>query len=803
MKPCTRKLYVFLSTTMLCSYLGTAAHAATGPTASPTPPPGRKHTPILPPASPSKTESETIAVTVRRVANGTQTSISQQLISQAVPGTNPMKILGQMPGIMFQTNDAQGIDNYAAQIYVHGFQQQEIGMTLDGMPMGEMTYRNYNGLNPLQAISSENVARIDVSQSAGAEAIAATNNLGGSFEYVSLDPKDRRGGTVAQTFGSNRTFHTFIRFDSGVLNPSGTKFFVSYSRNDAGFWGGSRANLFTQQVNAKLIQPIGNDSSISAYFDWSDLHEYSRQDYSLEMLDTLGYDSNNYYNGRTSGYRTAYAAAEGHYGSAYQKLSDPADASVYDAGTNVVDYFGGIKADLSLAPHLRWTTTAYGHGEDSQTTWTSPFFPSPNGAPMSEVVKEPAIERFGILSALHYNIAHNQLGMGVWYENNSYQSPMNAYEQPAIVDGVIQGPLRSGVSKWSDPFAQIFNQDYSTNVFTAFVQDTYRPVKNLYLHFGFKSILDTTRVGNAYINPAYYGANIGALTGSEGLTVAKPFLPHISANWKFLKNHELFFDISESVHTYAESGYKLSNSPFAVLQSAFNASRSQIRPETAWTYAVGYRYSSPIVAGSLYAYRTNFQNRLQQITSGSLINPVSEVANVGSVTMDGVDASVTLTPIRHLSIYNSISYDHATYDNDLRNGTTLYPTTGVQIVNYPRLMYKSRLSYEWHGAMAYIDASYIGRRNFTYTGDVKMPSYWITNLGAQYRFGEMGKYNRHLAFLRNLVVSFNINNLTNTKYISTMGEAGNPMNVASGALSYQGFELGAPRQFFGTVKAEF
>ncbi|GAN53978.1 TonB-dependent receptor [Tanticharoenia sakaeratensis] len=792
-----RKLSLFLGTTILSAAVMPAWSAPVRHQ-----PPRAHAAPAAQKSLPAKSANpENIAVTVRRVAHGTQTTVSQNLISQAIPGTNPMKVLGQMPGIMFQTNDAQGIDNYAAQIYMHGFQQQEIGMTLDDMPLGEMTYRNYNGLNPLQAISSENIARVDVSQSAGAESIAATNNLGGSFEYVSRDPKDKRGGTVAQSFGSNSSFHTFVRFDSGALNPSGTKFFVSYSRNDAGFWG-SHGNLFLQQVNSKFVQPIGEDSKISAYFDWSDLHEYSRQDYSFDMLDTLGYDANNYYNGKVSGYSTAYQAALGHYPANYDKLSDPADASVYDAGTNVVDYFGGVKADLALSDHLRWITTVYGHGEDSQTTWSSPFFPSPNGAPMSEVVKEPAIERYGILSALHYNIAHNQLGIGTWYENNSYQSAMNAYEQPTIVDGVLQGPLRSGVSKWSDPFAQIFNQDYSTNVFTAFVQDTYSPIRNLFLHFGFKSILDTTRVGNGYINPSYYGAT-GPLASGVGLTVAKPFLPHISANWKFLKHHELFFDISESVHTYAESGYKLSNSPFAVLQSAFDASRGQIRPETAWTYAVGYRYNAPVVSATLYAYRTNFENRLQQITSGSLINPVSAVANVGGVTMNGVDAGLTLRPVRGLSLYNTVSYDHATYDNNIKNGQVLYPTEGVQVVNYPRFMYKSRLSYEWKNAMAFIDGNYIGQRNFTYTGDVKAPGYWVADMGAQYTIKNLGQYDRRLAFAQDLVISLNVNNLTNTKYIATMGEAGNPMSISSGALSFQGFELAAPRQYFGSVRLDF
>lgn len=52
--------------------------------------------------------------------------------------------------------------------------------------------------------------------------------------------------------------------------------------------------------------------------------------------------------------------------------------------------------------------------------------------------------------------------------------------------------------------------------------------------------------------------------------------------------------------------------------------------------------------------------------------------------------------------------------------------------------------------------------------------------------------------MKNLTFSFDIYNLANQKYIATTGENGNPMTG-----DYQSFLVGAPRQFFGSVKAEF
>ncbi|MBO1325457.1 TonB-dependent receptor [Acetobacter sp. TBRC 12305] len=747
-------------------------------------------------------------------------SVSSAMLQRSVPGTNPMKVLGQLPGVMFQSGDPQGLDTYSAQIMMHGFQQQEIGMTLDGMPLGEMTYRNYNGTNPLQAISSENVASMDVSRSAGAETVAATNNLGGSIEYISSDPKDKMGGQINQMFGSNSTFHTFIRFDSGKLNSSGTKFYVSYMRNDNQMWKGS-GEQFLQQVNAKFVQPIGERSKISAFFDWSDLHQDVYNDYSFDMLNKLGGSSQaNYYNGKLSGYETAYNAAlaaqnkGGSYPTGIAGLTDPADAAYYSGGQNSVDVLGGLKADLQLTDHVKWTTTVYGHDQQNQTTWVTPYYGSPNGSPMSDLVKEPEIRRFGILSAVHYNIKHNELAGGVWYENNHYNSPMNAYAEPALVNGVLSSPLVNDLNHFSNPFAQIFNQTYNTNTFTAFVNDTFHPVRNLDLHFGFKSVLSTTRVGNGYLNQDYYASTTngvttypGPITSGVGMTVAKPFLPHIGIAYRFLPGHEIFIDISENVHTYAQSGYKLSTSPMAYTQSAYDA--GHYRPETAWTYAIGYRFNNRLISASAYAYRTNFNNRLQQVSTGSIINPTASVANVGGVTMNGVDAGLTLRPIRGLELTNSISYNHAVYDQNVQNGVNsdgspaMIAMKGQQVVNYPRLMYKARLSYTWHNATAWIDGSYMSARNFSYVGDVKAPGYWLANLGADYKMGNMGQYIHGADFVQNLVFSFTVANLTNAGYISTMGEGGNPLSISQGALSYNSFMIGAPRQYFGSVRAEF
>ena len=96
---------------------------------------------------------------------------------------------------------------------------------------------------------------------------------------------------------------------------------------------------------------------------------WNMQDMSPDIINHLGLNSDDFYNGRSSGYLAAYDAAlatrkkGGGYPAGYSRLSDPTDASCYEGATNENDIIGYLKADLALTSRVRGTTTAYGHGE--------------------------------------------------------------------------------------------------------------------------------------------------------------------------------------------------------------------------------------------------------------------------------------------------------------------------------------------------------------------------------------------------------------------------------------------------------
>ena len=117
-----------------------------------------------------------------------QASISEAAIAIEAPGTSPLKAIERIPGVSFQSADAFGNYEWSARIVLRSFNQNQLGFTLDGVPLGDMSYGNHNGLHISRAIISENVGRVNVAQGSGALGTASSSNLGGTVAFVSRRP---------------------------------------------------------------------------------------------------------------------------------------------------------------------------------------------------------------------------------------------------------------------------------------------------------------------------------------------------------------------------------------------------------------------------------------------------------------------------------------------------------------------------------------------------------------------------------------------------------------------------------------
>lgn len=732
--------------------------------------------------------------TLNVVANGRGSTRQLQaatrtMIANYVPGTSPLKILGQLPGVVFTSADPMGAYEWSARIYSRGFSENQLGFTLDGIPLGEQGYNTYNGLSSTRAVLTENLHDASISQGAGSVDVASTSGLGAAISFHTLDPSDKAGGLVEQTFGSNSAFRTFARVDSGVLNATGTKFSASFADSTIDKWKGYGANKY-QQVNFKLVQPIGTRSSLTAYFNWANRQEVDNQDLSLNYIHTLGTRVDNYY----PNYKAAYLAAQGTYTHGENLTNDPMDVSYYESSGMRKDYFGYLTFKSDITSRLSVQASVYGDYDPGLSTFTSPYRSSPNGAPLQLQGYSLDVQRVGFLTSAKYHIAHNHLSAGIWYENNQFRNDLHLYQDPLLGQGLPPDP-----TTWLNPrdsFDHAYGYVFNTNTFQTYFQDTYDITSNLHVNAGFKSMLVTTHDGITGNDPSYTGYDT---LPSGTKTAYSPFLPQVSANWRFTHNDELFFDFARNMRAFNQFGLSggASASAWSVGDPAVFQQSMKLKPEESNVYEIGYRHDDRYLSALLTGYRVNFQNRQQVVSSGPIIQLVGALNNVGGVTTDGVEASLTLHPfvnnrfLQGLSWYNSVSWNRSTFDNNFTDSNGLERIKGKQVPNYPSFMWKSSLVYRYGNASANLDATYMSRRYLSYMNDAWAPSNFIMNLGARYRFGGYG-------ILQHITLEFNVYNLLNKSYIATVGEQGNPISG-----DYQSMLIGAPRQFFGTVRAEF
>jgi iron complex outermembrane receptor protein len=724
----------------------------------------------VPPAAPAPDAVETITVYAQGSTRQIQ-SIDQQTLQDAAPGTSPIKAISELPGVNYTSADTYGAYEWATRISVRGFNQNQLGFTLDDVPLGDMTYGNWNGLHISRAIINENISKAVLSQGTGALGTASNSNLGGTLQFISIDPADTFTSSLAQSFGSNADYRTYARVDSGLL-PSDTKFALSIANQESDKWKGV-GGQHDLQFNSKLVQTFG-DNTLTAFLNYSDRAEADYQDLSKEYKDKLGYGWDNYGN-----WATSVAAAQGIYTHGENTTSDPLDAAYYGGSGLRKDLLGGATFNAALNDALNWKTTFYGHNDDGRGLWFTPYQASPDGSPISLRTSEYTLARGGLLSSLSYDNGPNNITGGVWYEKENFDLARRFYATTldSPVYDLYDFPNNSFYTQWA------FNFDI--NVLQGYIQDTYKITDTVTASAGFKAI--RTDIDGKLVQGTGYA--------SGSIDASSPFLPQAGINWQITPNDEVFADAAENMRSFQAGGPGYGASPFQESQAVFDATKGSLKPETSYTEEVGYRLKRGPVTANLVGYHVNFENRLLAIAEcAGIVGCPNTLANVGSVTSNGVEIAGSWHFLPGFTWYNGAGYDHSSYDNNVTSGGVTYNTANKIVVDSPEFMYKTKLSYEHEGFFANLTGDYMSKRYYTYTDDNSVSGRMLWDVGVGYGVESLGG-------LHDIRVQFNVTNLFNTQYYSSIGTNGFTMSDPAG--TFQTLQVGAPRAFFGTISAKF
>jgi hypothetical protein len=677
-------------------------------------------------------DAAAIIVTAKQTRSAT--AITAVEIQKILPGVSPLKAIETLPGVLYITADPWGNNEQNAQIFIHGFNFQQLGYTMDGVPLGDQNYGNYNGLSPQRAVISENVSRTIVSTGAGDLGTPSTSNLGGAIEVFSADPADERGAQIAQTIGSYGTSRTFARIDTGTFDIGGLKgnrLYLSGLRQRARAWdfAGKQGGY---QANAKFVHE-DDHGKLTLFFDYSDKIEpnedatvffkpsaggtatpaqlftpYTRPYFYPDFTGNRAYidangntpaaQGNNYRNYYSDAQRTdylAYAKYDAHLtdkitwsNQVYFHHDDGVGVVAGPLGQSITVFQAYLDPAYGTLPsNCRFSTNNNGVKPAACTALTtaqaaaagSALVAATGGSGLATRTTEYRIDRHGLISKFNIDLGAHQVEVGGWYEFNS----ATQYRRWYALD--VNNPNASTpYIRPSNPLFTQYQGEARVDELQFHIQDTWSVTPRLTVEAGIKS---SAQYANGFYVVQPRAGSLSGLTGGlpQGrINTSNYFLPAFGAKYKVTDSEEIYINVQKNLRqfmTYQGGG---GTTPwFTGSQSAFDAFAATGKPETSVTYEGGLRTKRSFpgaisaIEGQINYYHVDFSNRQLAISTnpggiagGAIAGGTSILTNVGNVRTDGVDAALTVHLFHAFSLYNAVSYNLSKYASDYTSTAT-------------------------------------------------------------------------------------------------------------------------------------
>lgn len=703
---------------------------------------------------------DTISVIGQRETRQVQ-RVGQAELQSSAPGTNPVKVLEKLPGVHFVSSDPWGSYEWSNRIAIRGFAQNQLGYTLDDLPLGDNSYANHNGLSPNRAILPENIAELELAQGAGALRIASTSNLGGALILHSSDPKTEFGGRANLAFGDNATRRAFVRIDTGERN--GFSAYVSGMRSEADRWKGAGVQE-QRQFNGKAVYQWDR-GRVAAWLSSSRRNETDDPDLSLDLIRRCGGDWDNYAPDWTRALEAAYGRFSG--------CVNSKDDAYYLARGLRNDDLASLSGEFDLSDALRLDATAYYHRNEGQGHWFTPHIASPT-IPMALRVTSYDIERSGFNARLSYTLEQHTLEAGVWLEDSVHGAGRSFVH--------IAGPIDDQRFFDRSEFAQrLFRQRFDTRTRQWFVQDTMRLLdERLMVNLGFKG--QNVVTDGTVVVPGRAGGR---------LRTRDSFLPQAGLSWKLDERSDIFVNYAENQAAFRPGV----NGAWSLTQAAFDLSRASAKPEQSKTLELGWRYGDEHYQLSTALYGVNFDDRqLVIVPCPGVVSCPNQFANVGKARTLGGELAFVWTPTDDLRWLASYAYNDSQYRSDYVTGGNRVAVRGKQMVDTPKQLFATELSYGLGEVKLRLGGKYTGRRYYTYSNDAGTGAFWLWDAGVSWQRKDLGA-------IQSLRVGLNVYNLFDKRYIATLGSNGFRDYDPQG--KFQTLLSGAPRQWFVSVDMAF
>ena len=714
--------------------------------------------------------------------------ISDVFIKDQAPASNPFQLLALTPGVTSNGRGPSGLDRGA--ISVRGFQSNQLGVSLDGVPVNDAgTFNTF----PQEYVDTENLSKIFILQGAGDADSPNIGATGGVIGMIVKKPAEAFGVTASQSGGSDSFRRSYVRLDSGTF-AGNNRAFLSYSNSAVNLWrGDGRSNR--QHVDGMLVHDIDADNHLSLNLFYNKQMSANYQALTQAQIGQYGYGFN---------FAPSFAPLPAGINGTAQ--TDNNSAAL---GSNTLlqrSNFHGLqfnpfedivvssKANLKLANDVHLDIQPYfwfGRGNGGSTAYVAESNTSLLGAPTdlngdgdtrdTRLLLNPFQQqqfRPGVISRLKWDLPGHELVFGLHYERSRLHE-WRSYEAVDPVTGRVADLwLDSGNELLNASGQPVRNQDQVTTSTTIrpFFQDTAHFLDDqLIATFGLQYPI-VKRTGENQL-PLALRTSGGLVAPSRVDIKQHKLMPSLGAVYSLTAQQSVFASVAQTFRA-------TDNAP--LYQPGANL--GGIKPEAAVDSEIGYRYSGSMLIGSATAYHINYMNRQQSLFDVTVNNTVSK--NIGDVEIKGIELEMGTKPVAGFSLYSAATFNTSELKNDILVGVSgqasnrVLPTRGKKLTDLPDSTLSAQLRYEQPGYFASVQAKYTGKRYATLMNDEAAAAFTTVDLSAGVDLPPAWIGGAKADLL------FTVNNLFDKQYLGAINFGNNAQAVngipASGATYFQG-----------------
>lgn len=736
-------------------------------------------------SSSQEREIEEVSVIGKKISYANNL-VEESMMEQQAPITSVMAMMDNLPGISINEGDSFGGDDWSSSITMRGFSidgnQQQLGMTVDGIPNGGSNYGG--GAKANRYLDGENMATIEVAQGTSDISSASLEALGGTFNFVSLDPSMEEETVIATTFGQHEAQRFYVRHETGQIFGNTTAY-VSYSDTSTQRWIGKGDNggAERQHAEVKFVSDFG-DLVLTGRYSYDDVDEDNYNSVSLEQFrQTPDWDQ-----------------------LTWNWTGIPHLDQMYAEGWSTVreNQLAYLKAEYSISPTTMLTVTPYMHKNTGRGDWIPPYLVlavDENGNPTSEGgsiaasygfvdqagnplapaadctanytwpwnsgpglhpacyddTANPVMsfrntnykkDRTGFLASIETTIENHDIKAGLWYE-------MGERDEYRTWHKVIDA--RVGMMADSAPYWTQYSNTFDTDTLKWYLQDT----------ISFNQFTINLGVQQYLVDLEKYDHFANAKTAE------------VNSDSDVLFSGGVVYELNETTELFA--GYSENFAAIKDLVLERDASSlTDIEPETAENIDFGVRYRGEDLTLSVTGYSIEFDNRITFIAPGSdtggidySIGTNGTYVNVGGVESDGFEVSATYQVNQEWSLYGSFSSNDSKYV-----GNAPGFTAGDKVIDSVDDMWVLSADYSKDKLRYGASAKYTGERGVA-------DDYTVVDMYLGYNISSGGD------LFKSMDISLVVNNIFDKRYLST--------GTGNGTTYF----IGAPKTAAVTFTASF